>query len=146
MPGGPPRAASLSPDRFLRFVKELVREGKIADEVFARRFMSALFFALFNYWAARRWDSGSRGRGPRQDRFPYTLFVRDMLSRGLDRPIMFIYLRRTLADHYVLNPTIVRVWERALLPSGERVRVSLSPRDMQIALEAARELLKGIEA
>jgi len=146
MPGGASRASALSPDRFLRFVERMVGEGKIVDEVFARRFISALFFALLNYWAAKQWDSGSRGKGPKQDSFPHTSFVRDMLSRGLDRPIIFIYLRRVLADHYVLNPTVVRVWERALLFRGERVSVSLRPRDVATALDAARELLNSIVA
>ena len=144
MPRGPSRAASLNPESFLKFVEGVVRESGVRDEVFARRFISAVFLAIYNYWAAKQWDSGRRCKGPKQDFFPYTLFIEDMLSRGLDRPIIFIYLRRVLADHYVLNPTVVRVWEKTLLFLGERVPVSLSPRDVITALKAAKELLDSI--
>jgi len=142
MPRGASRASSLKPEHFLEFIEEMIREGKIKDKVFARRLVSALFFALFNYWAAKQWDSGARGKGPRQDHFPYTLFVKNMLDKGLDRSIIFIYLHRTMADHYVLNPTVVRIWEKELPIPEERVPVSLKPRDLTVALKAAKELLK----
>ena len=46
MPRGASRVSSLKPEHFLEFIEEMIREGKIKDKVFARRLVSALFFAF----------------------------------------------------------------------------------------------------
>lgn len=143
MSKGASRASSLNPEKFLTFIENLVQDNKISDEVFARRFISAIFMAIYNYWAAKQWDSGKRYKGSNQDYIPYTLFIKDMLDRGLDRPIIFIYLRRILADHYVLNPTIINIWDK-ILPS-QKIPVALKPGDVKIALNAAKEILGNIQ-
>jgi len=107
--------------------------------------MSSVFFALYNYWAAKQWDAGRRCKGPKQDRFPYTLFVKDMLNKGLDRSIFFIYLCRTAADHYILNPTVIGIWDKNLCNIfGEEFPVSLSSHDLPAILKAAKEILNNI--
>lgn len=145
MSGGTARTSSLNPNSLLRFIEKTVEDGGITSEVFARRFISALFFLVFNYWAAKQWDSNKRYKGPKQDSFPITVFIKSMLARGLERDILFIYVRRVAADHYILNPTVVEIWEKELRQKfGDKIQVSINPSDLQEALRAAKEILAAI--
>lgn len=145
MPPGPSRADALRPDSLLNFMRELVVENRITDEVCIRRAISALYFSLFNFWAAKRYDQGVRRKGPKQDRFDYREFHEELLGKGLDAELVLLYTYRVAADHYTLNPTVIRVYGDemvARLPRQLSVRIGI--KILENAIEAAEEILKNI--
>ena len=144
MPPRSPRADTLRPDEVLELAKELSSREPVS-EVIIRRVVSALYFSLFNYWAARRYDRGVRGRGPRQNRFAYRELHEDMLKEGLDAEVVFLYTYRTASDHYVLNPTIIEVFNKALEKIlGKRARARIDKTSLERAIESAEEIVKCI--
>ena len=58
--------STLNPIKFIEFVEKAIsREPSMLDEVALRRFISALYFSLFNYWAEKSYIKGSGVReGP----------------------------------------------------------------------------------
>lgn len=145
MSPGPSRADALKPEGFLKFVRELVVEGRIAGEACIRRALSALYFSLFNYWAAKKYDQGVRRKGPKQDRFDYREFHGEMLGKGLDAELVFLYVHRVAADHYVLNPTDIKVYgEEIAVRLPRKLSVHISVETLEKAIEAAEEILKNI--
>ena len=108
------RALDLDPQNFIDWIEDLVKKGKISDEVTIRRAISAIYFALFNYWAGKRYDMGMRARGPLKDRFKYSQFHSELLSKGLDAEVVLLYIYRVAADHYLLNPTRIEIFNKAL--------------------------------
>jgi len=126
------------------FVEEFLKKGKVRDEVFIRRALSALYFALFNYWSAKRYEAGKRGKGPYQDSFLYSEFHQDLLSKGLDAQILLLYTYRIAVDHYTLNPTVIRVYEARRLGIKEKIPCNISEEALRRAVEAAREVLRHL--
>ena len=80
------RANALRPDYFIKLVEQLMRNGKIKDELCIRRLISALYFTLFNFWAAVKYDKGIREKGPKQDRFDYSEFHNDLKEQEITKP------------------------------------------------------------
>ena len=75
------RASELDPRCFISLVETLVEDGRIKDEVSIRRMISALYFCLFNYWCAKKYESGIRKGGPLKDLFPYRDFHEELLKK-----------------------------------------------------------------
>ena len=145
MPSRPSRADALRPDGLIEFMKKLVAEGRMEGEVCIRRAISALYFSLFNYWAAKRYDQGARGKGPMQDRFSYREFHEELLNRGLDAELVLLYAHRVAADHYVLNPTVIKVYgEEMAVRLSRRLSVHITIEVLERAVEAAEEILKNV--
>ena len=139
MSGGSSRAGVLDPFAIISLIENQYKTGKIKDEIFIRRSISALYFALFNYWSAKKWDAGEKGSGQYKDYWPLRNFTSEMLQKGLDAQIYFLYSRRVAVDHYTLNPTI------AYLYFFRKNRlVSINERSLERAIECAKDLYKEI--
>jgi hypothetical protein len=135
---------ALNPTKFIEFVEEAIsKELSILDEVVLRRFISALYFSLFNYWAEKSYVRGRRGRGgPCQDSFSYSEFHVYLSQKQLDDAAHFLFLYRVAADHYTLNPTYVRLQDRLW---GDVYYVELNYNSLKRAIELAKEALRAIE-
>ncbi|MCC6016454.1 MAG: hypothetical protein LM583_02745 [Desulfurococcaceae archaeon] len=136
--------ARLDPQEFLRIVEKAAKSGLIVDEVIIRRTISAIYFALFNYWAEKRYGEGVRGAGIYGDAFSYTDFHIDMVSKGLEKEMFILYLYRVAVDHYTLNPTYVTLtsspW-KGLPP----MKVSIDMERLREAIDAAKKVLAIIK-
>jgi len=138
------RANSLKPDYFIDLVEQLAN-SKIKDEVCVRRLLSGLYFSLFNYWAAISYDNGNRGKGPRQDRFSYREFHESLLSEGLDAELLLLYTYRVAVDHYVLNPTMIQIYNEEIARYvSQRTKVHITITILKKAVEAAKTILSQI--
>ena len=135
---------TLDPTRFIELVEKVISEEPgILNEVTLRRFISALYFSLFNYWAEKSYVRGKRGKGgPCQDSFRYYEFHVYLSQRQLDNAAHFLFLYRVAADHYVLNPTYVNLQDR--LWKGVYY-VELNYNSLKRAIELSKEVLKAIE-
>ena len=109
MQGGSLDPESLNPRRYLVYLKQFVSTSNAMDQVFVRRIIGSIFYALYNYWAAKTYSRGRRGDGPYRDSFRLSDFFTDMISLGLEDAIYRIFIYRVAADHYVLNPTKIRI-------------------------------------
>jgi len=127
-------------------VEKLVSSGKIRDEACIRRFLSALYFSLFNYWAAIKYDKGARRKGPKQDRFDYREFHEELLREELDVELNLLYTYRIATDHYVLNPTIIQIYNKEIvrLMTRDRLEIHIGMNALRKAVEAAKTILKQI--
>ncbi len=92
----------LNPRQLIDYLKQFATNKKAAlNEVFIRRIISAVFFALFNYWALRSYIKGKRGDGPYEDSFRLSIFFEDLLSKGYDYTIYpLFYIELTLTTTY----------------------------------------------
>jgi len=140
------RADALRPDYFINLVEKLVSSGKIRDEACIRRFLSALYFSLFNYWAAIKYDKGARRKGPKQNRFDYREFHEELLREELDVELNLLYTYRIATDHYVLNPTIIQIYNKEIvrLMTRDRLEIHIGMNALRKAVEAAKTILKQI--
>ena len=139
------RADSLNPIHFFNFIKRLIARKYIENEVYVRRIISALYFSLFNYWAAKKYSQRTRGGGPLQDRFKYRKFHEELLSKNLDREIASLYIYRVASDHYILNPTIIRIYNEEMIKLiGEKLKININRYSLKKAMESAEEILKKI--
>lgn len=134
----------LNPRQLIEFLRQFkASTGLHVDEVLVRRIISALFFAVFNYWAAKSYAKGKRGTGPNGDCLPYSMFLQEMLQAGLEYVIYPLYLYRVSADHYALNPTVVELTSKPF--RGVRVEVKLSYEVVDKLLELVHDVLKYLE-
>ena len=80
------------------------------NEVLIRRYMSAMYMALFNYWAAKEYYNGKNmhkvGKSGEDDDFQQTEFEESMLGRGVDREIKTLSIYRNACDHRIKNPAM----------------------------------------
>jgi len=128
-------------------VENLVKSGMVKDEVCIRRVISALYFCLFNYWAARWYEiDRKRGKGTFQDRFPFRQFHQYLLGRRLDKEVVLLYMLRTASDHYMLNPTTIDVQNKEILSliPREKIEVNISIDKLKISIESSRKILKTL--
>ena len=87
-----------------------------------------------------------RGEGPRQDRFPYSRFHQELLDKGLDKDVVLLSTLRTAADHYMLNPTIIEVWDRNISALvGRRLNVHISVNVLKNVLRSSKIILKSLQ-
>lgn len=134
----------LNPRRFIDYLKRFViNKGTVLDEVFVRRAISALFFALFNYWGLKIYVKGKREDGPYGDSFRLQTFFEDLLSNGLDYAVYPIFLYRVSADHYVLNPTRVVLLSRPWKGTQENVEINYNV--LVTLLDLAYDILEYLE-
>jgi len=140
MSGSTSRTIALNPSAIISLIEKHHKQGRLIHEVYIRRAISALYFTLFNYWAAKKYDAGDRGRGPCQDQWPLKEFNQEMLCKGLDPQIIILYLYRVAADHYTLNPTTVELWDFR----QRRRRCFINTNALQRAIECAKELYKAL--
>jgi len=134
----------LNPHHFINWIESLIRKGRIKDEVAIRRVISAIYFALFNYWARKRYDMESRAGGPLGDCFRYSQFHSELLRKGLDAEIILLYTYHVAVDHYTLNPTIIRIFDRALKKLGRVFRCKITSGILTKIIQAARNILAQI--
>lgn len=141
----PPDPEKLNPRQLIDSLSRLASNKKALDEVLIRRNASTLFFALFNYWAAKSYAKGRRARGhcPYEDCFPYSEFLQEMLGAGLEYAIYPLYLYRVLADHYTLNPTKVILTSRPF--KNRQAEVGLSHNTVDNLLRLAYDVLEYLE-
>jgi len=140
MPGSSSRAAILNPFPIISSIENQYKTGKIKEEIFIRRSISALYFALFNYWSAKKYDNGEQGEGLCKDRWPLSEFTSEMLQKGLDPQIYFLEAYRVAVDHYTLNPTIAYLYFFHM-----NQRTSINKISLKRAIECAKDLYKEIQ-
>lgn len=139
MPSGASRANKLDPSAIILLTEDLYRKGALKEEVHIRRFLSMLYFALFNYWCAKKYDAGLRRGGILGDQWPYKDFHNELLRKRLGRYVVFLAKCRVAADHYTLNPTYVE------LRLGKRIlNVELTLRTLNTAISYAKEVYRNL--
>ena len=144
MRGGTNDPERLNPRGLLEFFERVVKEERQKlNEVAVRRIISAVYFALFNYWSLKSYLKGERGDGPCQDSFWYSTFNEHLLNQGLDYAVFTIYLYRVAADHYTLNPTKVVLRSRPWKDVAKDVEIN--DRALEMVLESARDILEYLE-
>ena len=144
MQGGAAGPERLNPRPLIDYLARLAAERKdLVDEVFVRRAVSAAFFALFNYWAAKNYAGGRRGSGPRQDSFTYQAFIEELLRNCLDRETYTLYVYRVGADHYVLNPTKVKLYNDPWKGAEEDVEINYDA--LSKSISSAYAILEFLE-
>jgi len=61
-----------------------------------------------------------------QDRFNYKDFHEELLNKGLDREKLSLYIYRVASDHYILNPTIIRIYNEEMIKIlGDKLRINI---------------------
>jgi len=134
----------LNPRQFIDYLKVFVDNRKtVLDEVFIRRIISVIFFALFNYWALKSYIKGKRGDGPYKDSFRFNMFFEDLLRQGLEYAIYPIFLYRVGADHYILNPTRVELTSKPW--KGEQDDVKICYHALEKLIDLAYDILEYLE-
>lgn len=136
----------LNPRQLIDYLKQVIVDKRDSlNEVFIRRIISAIFFALFNYWAIKNYAKGNRGNGPYGDSFKLSTFFEDLVNKGLDHAIYPIFLYRVAADHYVLNPTRVELLTRPWKSLQENIEINYEVLDklLRLAYEVLEYLEKG---
>jgi len=148
MSTGSSRTTALDPSHFMSLIESLIDESIVKDEVCIRRIVSALYFCLFNYWAARKYElDRRRGRGTYQDRFSYRQFHEELLGKGLDKDVVLLYTLRTASDHYVLNPTIIEIQNKEIITllHKDRLKIHLTVKALKNVLNSSKIILKSIQ-
>ena len=133
------RTQSLKPNNLIDIIKKYM--NKALNEVVVRRSISALYFALFNYWSAKAFEKGERGRGTLQDSFSLSKFHSDIRTLGLDPYIKLIYEGRVAVNHYTLNPTKAKIY------NGHKeydINIKIDKNYLNKILKASEVLLKKI--
>ncbi len=134
----------LNPRKLLEyFVKILKDRRHTLNEVIIRRIISAVYFALFNYWSLKSYLKGLRGNGPLKDSFWFSTFNEYLLKQGLDYAVYTIYLYRVAADHYTLNPTKVVLTSKPW--KEEEKEVEINNVALEMILESAYDILEYLE-
>ncbi len=134
----------LNPRQLMDHLKQFVANKRTTlNEVFIRRIVSAVFFALFNYWALKSYIKGKRGDGPYGDSFRLSTFFEDLLSKGFDYAIYPLFLYRVGADHYILNPTTVVLLSKPWKGVQENVEINYDV--LEMLLESAYDILDYLE-
>jgi len=134
----------LNPRQLMDFLKQFVtRKRTILNEVFIRRAVSAIFFALFNYWALKSYIKGKRGNGPYGDSFRLSTFFEDLLSKGFDYAVYPLFLYRVGADHYILNPTRVELTSKPWKGVQEDIEINYDV--LETLLDLAYDILEYLE-
>lgn len=132
----------LNPRELIKYLSEIVEKNTLS-EVAVRRIISAIYFALFNYWSMKSYYKGLRGEGPLGDSFWYSSFNEFLLKQGLDHAAYTSYLYRVAVDHYALNPTKVVLTTRPW--KGVEEEVEINDDALRKILESAYEILEALE-
>lgn len=132
----------LNPRKLIDYFANLRNQNEL-DEVTIRRIISAVYFALFNYWSLKSYTRGSRGGGPLGDSFSFSKFHEHLLKQGLDYAVYTIYLYRVAVDHYTLNPTKVALTSKPWRGQAKEVKIDEAALDK--VLESAYDILNHLE-
>ena len=144
MQAGTQDPEKLNPRRLLEyFMGILGNERYKLSEVVIRRAISAVYFALFNYWSLKSYLKGLRGNGPLRDSFWFSTFNEYLLKQGLDYAVYTIYLYRVAADHYALNPTKVVLTSKPWKKEEKEVEINYDA--LEMVLESAYDILEHLE-
>ena len=139
-----PNPEKLNPRRLLEYFRRMLENEKHRlDEVVIRRIISAVYFALFNYWSLKSYLKGLRGSGPFRDSFWFSMFNEHLLKQGLDYAIYTIYLYRVAVDHYTLNPTKVILTSKPW--KEEEKEVEINDAALKMVLDSAYNILEYLE-
>jgi len=133
-----PRTLVLDPSPIISSVEDLLRE-ELVEEVLIRRALSNLFLSIFNYWSAKKYESGEEGKGPCRDSWSYGVFIKEMMQKGLYAEIVYLYAYRVAVDHYTLNPTVVYLYE-----CRKNIPCHITVSTLKRAVECAKELYKTL--
>ena len=133
----------LNPRQYFDFLNQVINENKVIGCVFVRRVISSIFYALFNYWGAKRYKSGKKGSGPNGDSYRLDDFFKELSGKGLGYAIYEIFVHRVAADHYVLNPNRISIWVRPW--KGLQDDVEISRDKLSELLVYAYEILDYLE-
>lgn len=145
MLGCPERAPGLDPLSTISLIEKLNRDGNLRDENQIRRAISAIYFALFNYWSAEKYNSSERGSGPCKDQWNFKQFFSDVSykRKELAYPLRFLHSLGVAADHCALNPTKVNI---RVSNRKEVDPVSLREEKLKIAVDYAKKIYNGLRS
>ncbi|MBX8637866.1 MAG: hypothetical protein KIY11_05865 [Thermoplasmata archaeon] len=146
MPSGTNRIAELDPNSYLASITK--RVTTFSSEVELRRTISAIYFCLFNYWAAKAYARGERGP-QEEDGFSFSKFSSVLAQNNLGRELITIHSFRTAVDHHILNPANFPIGDqtvRKLLGSGTRQNISIDTAALNRILSSANAILTFLNA
>jgi len=134
----------LNPRKLLEYFVKILKDRRYtSNEVIIRRIISAVYFALFNYWSLKSYLRGLRGDGPLKDSFWFSTFNEHLLKQGLDYAVYTIYLYRVAVDHYTLNPTKIVLTSKPW--REEEKEVEINNVALEMVLESAYDILEYLE-
>lgn len=111
---GTDRIKDLDPSIILKWINT----GE-TNEVLIRRYISAMYMALFNYWVAKEYNNGlnthTTGKSREDDDFLQIEFEGCMLGKKVDREIRTLAVYRNACDHRIKNPA-----QGIMFPGGKR--------------------------
>lgn len=138
MSRGIKRVSTLDPTELIEHIEEILTSKGKLEEIVIRRFISALYFAIFNFWAAKHFSKNNRGEGPNQDNFDLSEFHKEILSVGLDPEVVTLFQYRVAVDHYVMNPANIHIFNPEIMQMLGRRKTKL-----KIDLLALRRVLES---
>lgn len=111
---GTDRIKELDPSIILKWINT----GE-TNEVLIRRYMSAMYMALFNYWVAKEYNKGLNthtiGKSREDDDFLQTEFEDCMRGNKVDREIKTLSVYRNACDHRIKNPAKGIMFPRGII-------------------------------
>lgn len=111
---GTDRIKDLDPSIILKWINT----GE-TNEVLIRRYISAMYMALFNYWVAKEYNNGlnthTTGKSREDHDFLQIEFEGCMLGKKVDREIRTLAVYRNACDHRIKNPA-----QGIMFPRGKR--------------------------
>jgi len=146
LPAGIDRVNVLNPTAIITSIEKMVMSKKDLDEIFIRRLISAIYFAIFNYWAAKQFSKGVRGKGPNQDSFTFSEFHRDLLKMGLDAEIIILFQCRVAVDHYIMNPASINIYNQEIVNAlgMQKTSLAINRKILNRVISASKSIIKSL--
>lgn len=113
------------------------------DEIFIHRLISAIYFAIFNYRAAKQFSKGVRGKGPNQDSFAFSEFHRDLLKMGLDAELIILFQCRVAVDHYIMNPASISIYNQEIINvlGKQKTSITIDKKILNKVINASKSII-----
>jgi hypothetical protein len=135
---GSDRIKTLTPDVIIDFI-----DIEATDEVIIRRFVSAMYMALFNYWCAIEYKNNpgkhKLGKSKQNDDFTYIEFEKCMAVKARNEDIETLSAYRIACDHRINNPAEVRFSDKLT------VKLSINNQSLRIVYNSFQNLLKTLQ-
>jgi hypothetical protein len=146
MPSGSSRVSDLDPSTLISSIENYKNSSTSGmSEVEIRRMISALYFALHNYWSALQQAGGTKGTGSKNDNYSHAKFVRFLIKKKLTREIIVLHYSRVAADHYLENPTMIDpTYSELKSISGTLVTIQLTQLSLDRSINAAKKIVSSI--
>ena len=72
--------------------------------------------------------------------------IKNLLQKELDAELVLLYYYRVAVDHYILNPTIIRIYNKEIIRivTTDKQEIRIGMETLQKAIEASRIILSRL--